>query len=80
MGTVTVENYVAKANKANLRGIPGGPVVRNLSSNAGGAGSIPDLRTKVPHVMGRLRLHALEPLNHERVRVPQQKTLPDTAK
>ena len=28
---------------------PGGPVVKNLPSNAGDAGSIPGLGTKIPH-------------------------------
>ena len=29
---------------------PGGPVVETSSSSAGGAGSIPDGRAKIPHV------------------------------
>ena len=63
-GTVRAESYAAK-NKANLRGTsPGGPVVKNLSSNAGDAGSIPGQITKILHVMGQLGLRALEPLNH----------------
>ena len=31
---------------------PGGPVVKNLPSNAGHAGSIPFRGTKIPHAMG----------------------------
>ena len=46
------------------RDLPGGLVVKNLSSNAGDAGSIPGQRTKILHVMGQLGLRALEPLNH----------------
>ena len=34
------------------RNLPGGPVVKILPSNARGVGSIPGLRTKVPHAMG----------------------------
>ena len=33
---------------------PGGPVVKNLPSNAGNAGSIPGWRTKIPHAAGQL--------------------------
>ena len=31
---------------------PGGPVVKNLPSNAGDVGSIPGQVTKIPHAMG----------------------------
>ena len=33
---------------------PGGPVVKNLPSNAGDAGSIPGQGTKIPHATGQL--------------------------
>ena len=33
---------------------PGGPVVKNLPSNAGDAGSNPGWRTKIPHDVGQL--------------------------
>ena len=33
---------------------PGGPVVKNLPSNAGDAGSILGQGTKIPHVAGQL--------------------------
>ena len=36
------------------RDFPGGPVVRNLPSNAGDAGSIPDQGTKIPHLSPQL--------------------------
>ena len=36
---------------------PGGPATKNLSSNAGDAGSIPGRGAKIPHVMGQLSLH-----------------------
>ena len=32
-----------------LGDFPGGPVVKNLPSNAGDAGSIPGQETKIPH-------------------------------
>ena len=35
---------------------PGGPVVKNLPSNAGDVGSIPGLGTKIPHMAGQLSL------------------------
>ena len=35
-----------------MRDFPGGPVVKTLPSNAGGAGSIPGWGAKVPHASG----------------------------
>ena len=35
---------------------PGGPVVKNLPSNAGDTGSIPGQGTKIPHAVGQLSL------------------------
>ena len=35
-------------------GNSGGPVVKNLPSNAGDVGSIPDQGTKIPHALGQL--------------------------
>ena len=37
-----------------MRGIPGGPEVKNLPCNAGNADSIPDAGTKIPHASGQL--------------------------
>ena len=37
---------------------PGGPVVKNLPSNAGYMGSIPGQGTKIPHAAGQLNLRA----------------------
>ena len=34
-------------------GFPGSPVVKVLVSNAGGAGSVPDLGTQIPYTKGR---------------------------
>ena len=42
---------------------PGGPGVKNLPSNAGDAGSIPGGRTKTPHTVRLLGLHAWSPLS-----------------
>ena len=36
---------------------PGGPVVKNLPSNAGDVGSSPGRGTKIPHAKGQLSLH-----------------------
>ena len=38
--------------KLNSRDFPGGPVIKASSSNAGGAGSIPGQRVKIPLVLG----------------------------
>ena len=35
-----------------IRDFPGGPVVKTLLSNAGGAGSIPGWGAKTPHAKG----------------------------
>ena len=43
-----------RAQKGKRRDFPGGPVVKNLPSNAGYVGSIPGLGTKTPHAVGRL--------------------------
>ena len=40
------------------RDFPGGPVVKNLTYNAGDSGSIPGQGTKVPHAAGQLSQHA----------------------
>ena len=34
-------------------GLPSGPVLKNLPSNAGGMGTIPGQGTKIPHAMGQ---------------------------
>ena len=40
------------------RDFPGGPVVKNPPSNAGDAGSIPGIGTKIPHEVGQLNPRA----------------------
>ena len=37
--------------KLHTRDFPGGPVVKTLPCNAGGAGSIPGRGAKIPHVL-----------------------------
>ena len=37
----------------NVKDFPGGPVLKNLPSNAGGEGSIPGQRTKIPCAEGQ---------------------------
>ena len=41
-----------------MRDFPGGPVVKNLPSNAGDAGLISGRGTKIPHAAGQLSLRA----------------------
>ena len=57
-----------------LRDFPGGPVVKNLPSNAGDAGLIPGQGTKIPRATGQLSPCAttteLACLN-KRARMPQ---------
>ena len=45
---------------------PGGPVVKNLPSNAGDVGSIPVRGNKITNAVGQLSLHAAntEPTRH----------------
>ena len=77
-----------------MRDIPGGPIVKNPPSNAGDAGSIPGLGTKIPLATGQLSPRAAtteltrsmackpqlerHPHCNERPRMPQLR--PDAAK
>ena len=67
-------------NKSHLWDFSGGPVVKNLPSNAGDAGSIPGRGTKIPHAAGQLSLCATttEPLC-SRACMPQLERSPCTA-
>ena len=47
-----------KKQITNHRDILGGPVVKNLPSNAEDMGSITDQGTKISHATGQLSLHA----------------------
>ena len=40
--------------KNTMRDFPDGPVVKNLTYNAGDEGSIPSQGTGIPHAMGQL--------------------------
>ena len=40
--------------KMRGEGFPGGPVIKNLPSNAGDVGLIPGRGTKIPHAVGQL--------------------------
>ena len=51
--------------KKECRDSPGGPVVKNLSANAGDAGLIPGEGTKIPQAAGQLSLCALEPAHRK---------------
>ena len=46
------------------RDFPGGTLVKNLLSNAGDMGSIAGWGTKIPHAVGQLSPHTLEPACH----------------
>ena len=48
------------------RDFPGGPVSKNLPSNAGDTGLIPGQETKIPHAVGQLSLlpQLKNPMHH----------------
>ena len=52
-----------------LRDFPGGPVVKNLPSDAGDTGLIPGRGTKIPHATGQLSPRATT--REEKTRMPQ---------
>ena len=49
---------LCNAIKSQWSDFPGGPVAKNLPSNAGDAGSIPGQGTKIPHATGQISLRA----------------------
>ena len=62
--------------KTTVRDFPGGPVVKNLSCNAGDLGSVLGPGTQIPHATEQLSLHstATEPTRHNsRAHALQQK-------
>ena len=68
-------------SKNSVRDFPGGPVVKNLPSNARDAGSIPGWGTKIPHTVRQLSLRAAtttEPA-HSGARASQLGRSPHTA-
>ena len=58
--------YLPQCEKTCWRDFPGSPVVKNLPSKVGDAGSIPDQGTKIPHATGQLSSYATttEPAHH----------------
>ena len=54
--TIRMKENMHEDNRS--RDFPGGPVAKNLLSNAGDTGSIPGQGTKIPHAMGKLSLNA----------------------
>ena len=56
--TLCSPSVVLWFKKAFCWDFPGGPVVKNLPSNAEDVGSIPGRGTKIPHAVGQLSLHA----------------------
>ena len=50
--------YMKKLKTRFMRYLPGGPVVKNPSCNAGDAGLIPGCGTKIPHAVGQRCLRA----------------------
>ena len=45
----SLEKKIFRIELRHLEDVPGGPVVKTLPSNAGGAGSIPGQGEKIPH-------------------------------
>ena len=61
------------------RDFPGGPVIKNLPSDAGDMGLIPGQGTKIPHAAGQLSLHATTTeLTHFNKRAPVLQTTEPT--
>ena len=58
--------YLSSSIKNAMGDFPGGPVVKNLPSNAGNVSSIPDQGTKIPHAKGQLSPHTetTKPVSH----------------
>ena len=54
--TIRMKENMHEDNRS--RDFPGGPVAKNLLSNAGDTGSIPGQGTKIPHAVGKLSLNA----------------------
>ena len=45
------ESSLTSDINSTFKGLPGGPVIKNLLSNAEGVGSIPGWGTRIPHAM-----------------------------
>ena len=67
--------------KTTVRDFPGGPVVKNLSCNAGDLGSVLGSGTKIPHAAEQPSLHCTttEPTRHNSRAHALQQTVPNVA-
>ena len=74
MQTVIIRSHTALLVRMQIRSatlkstwedFPSGPVVKNPPANAGDMGSIPDLGTKIPHIVGQLSPQLLKPAPRE---------------
>ena len=54
-------SYIEQTSKYTLGDFPGNLVVKNPPSNAGDAGSIPGLGTKIPHAIRKAHVPQLRP-------------------
>ena len=60
--------------KEDARDFPGGPVVKNLPSNAGDAGLIPGQGTKIPQAVEQLILYTTRKTQHSQKEKKKKKT------
>jgi len=77
----TTDQSLSHPKAVVLRDFSGGPMVKNLSFNAGDKGSIPGQKTKIPHATGQLT-HApqLLSLQTTKKRSCMRQTRPSAAK
>ena len=63
--TIRMKENMHEDNRS--RDFPGGPVAKNLLSNAGDTGSIPGQGAKIPRAVGQLgpRVATREPIHHK---------------
>ena len=54
MWNIHPKEYYSALKRNEIRDFPGGPMVKNLPSNAGDVGLIPGQGTKIPHATGQL--------------------------
>ena len=61
-----IQFYLSSSIKNAMGDFPGGPVVKNLPSNAEDMSSIPDRETKIPYAKGQPSPHTgtTEPVSH----------------
>ena len=61
--------------KEDARDFPGGPVVKNLPSNAGDAGLIPGQGTKIPQAVEQLILYTTRKTQHSQKEKKKKKLI-----